>query len=142
MMYNFRRIQKGEEASAAILEKESLRTAWSEKQISEIPENCVYLVCENGGEICGIASIYLVFGEGEIMNIAVSQKHRRKGLAFGLMSALEKEALDKNCENIILEVAVDNLSAISLYKKCGYAPVGTRKGFYKGVDAIIMEKKL
>ncbi len=141
MIISFRNLIKGDEVIASEIEKSCLDTAWSEKQIGETldNENAIYIValCEN--EICGIGSMYCIAGEGQIMNIAVSAHHRRKGIAEGIMQSLLESATEKNCENITLEVAENNISAISLYKKCGYSVIARRKGFYKGIDALIME---
>ena len=46
------------------------------------------------------------------------------------------------CEAITLEVADGNLGAIALYEKHGFTVVGRRLGFYKGKDALNMEKKI
>ncbi len=128
--------------AASDIEQECLSTAWSESQIANLPEYAAYIggFCEE--TLCGIASMYIIAGEGQIMNIAVSQKYRRRGIASGLMNELILLAESKNCEIITLEVAEDNLSAIALYEKCGFAAVGRRNGFYNGKAALIMEKKL
>ena len=46
------------------------------------------------------------------------------------------------CEAITLEVADGNLGALALYEKHGFTVVGRRSGFYKGKDAVKMEKKI
>ncbi len=139
----FRPVLGSDAAKAAEVESESLSTAWSEKQILESIDNsnAVYVVAVCGETVCGIGSMYCVAGEGQIMNIAVAPDCRRRGIADGIMKLLDGEAVKRNCENITLEVAENNLSALSLYKKCGYTAVGRRKGFYGGVDALIMEKR-
>lgn len=133
---------KSEIAQAAKIESECLSTAWSESQIASLPEYAVYVAAFENGMACGIGSMYTVAGEGQIMNIAVSNAFRRRGIANGIMNELILLAKDRNCENITLEVAEDNISAISLYKKCGFTAVGRRNGFYNGKDALIMEKIL
>ena len=140
----FRLVTDSDSEKAAIVESDSLSTAWSKKQIIDSINNdfAVYAVAVTENEVCGIGSMYCVAGEGQIMNIAVSEEYRRRGIAEGIMNFLDGEALKRNCDIITLEVAENNLSALSLYKKCGYSPVGRRKGFYGGVDAIIMEKRL
>lgn len=50
------------------------------------------------------------------------------------------EFLEKNNEEIMLEVAVDNIPALNLYKKMGYKVISERKGYYQGVDALVMKK--
>ena len=128
--------------SASELEKECLVTAWSREQISSLPEYAAYIAAFEGDTLCGIASMYMIAGEGQVMNVAVSPSYRRRGIANGLMESLTERAVDNKCENITLEVAEDNISAISLYKKCGFTCVGRRKGFYNGTDALLMEKKI
>lgn len=128
--------------AAALVERECLLTAWSESQIANLPEYAYYIAAFEAETLCGVASMYVVAGEGQIMNLAVAPKFRRRGVANGLMNELDLIAKSKNCEIITLEVAEDNFSAISLYKKCGFYAVGCRNGFYNGKDAIIMEKKL
>ena len=139
----YRKIDNVQEAQlAADLENACLSTAWSKEQILNIPDYAIYISAFEGETLCGIASMYTIAGEGQIMNLAVSENHRRRGIANGLMNELTLYALDKNCDIITLEVAEDNLSAISLYEKCGFVSVGKRNGFYNGKNALIMEKKL
>lgn len=138
-----RAIQTKEElARAAYIEKTCLSTAWSEKQISELPPSATYICafCEN--ELCGIASMYIIAGEGQIMNLAVLPEYRRNGIADALMNALLSVAREHECELLTLEVEEGNSGAISLYNKHDFAITGRRKGFYNGNDALNMEKKL
>ena len=127
---------------AAEREKECLSTAWSFEQIKGLPDYAYYIGGFEGDMLCGIASMYAIAGEGQIMNVAVSSAFRRKGVAMSLMLSLIEKAKEAKCENITLEVAEDNISAISLYEKCDFAVVGKRNGFYNGKNALIMEKKL
>ena len=39
-----------------------------------------------------------------------------------------------------LEVKINNYIAINLYQKYGYKKVAIRKGYYNGVDGILMER--
>jgi ribosomal-protein-alanine N-acetyltransferase len=44
---------------------------------------------------------------------------------------------------MMLEVGVNNVSAIALYEKLGYENISTRKGYYgPGLDALVMRKEL
>lgn len=127
---------------AAYIESVCLETAWSEAQISALPHYATYVCAFFGGEMCGIASMYVISGEAEIMNIAVLPEYRRNGVADALMSKLVSVAREKECEIITLEVADGNIGAISLYEKHNFVVSGRRKGFYKDADALNMEKKL
>ena len=44
-------------------------------------------------------------------------------------------------KDITLEVKIDNVPAISIYKKFGFKKVAIRKNYYNGTDGILMERK-
>ncbi len=129
----------GEIKQAAFIEKSCLSTCWSEQQIASLPEYASYIAAFDGNEMVGIASMYTLANEGQIMNLAVLSNHRKKGVGKKLMDSLLLIAREKSCASVSLEVAESNNSAIALYRKCGLESIGRRKGFYNGTDAIIME---
>ena len=47
-----------------------------------------------------------------------------------------------NVLSITLEVKKSNNNAIHLYEKLGFNKVSIRKGYYQGIDGILMEKEL
>lgn len=59
-------------------------------------------------------------GEMYISNIAVLPAFRDKGFGSELLDNIEKVALEKGCNNIVLDVDVDNKKAISLYRRLGF----------------------
>ena len=133
---------KDEFSRAAYIEGMCLDTAWSEAQIADIPSYAAYIGAFSDGSMCGIASVYLIAGEAEIMNIAVLPEYRRKGVGDALMSSIFSLAQENGCTAATLEVADGNVGAIALYEKHGFKVTGRRIGFYKGVDALNMEKTL
>jgi ribosomal-protein-alanine N-acetyltransferase len=77
----------------------------------------------------------------EMMQIVIDAEYQHQGLATQLMQAVILEARKKNVKTIQLEVRASNVSAISLYRKCGFVEVGVRKNYYQGKeDAILMDK--
>lgn len=102
----------------------------------------VYLVCVDDDEILGYCGLWGVLGEGNIVNIAVKESARRRGVATMLMNSLEVYGREKNIVVYFLEVRESNESARNLYKKCGYRDIGLRKNFYeKPVEnAVVMSK--
>ena len=59
------------------------------------------------------------------------------------MTELEKWSSSKQAPAMMLEVGVNNASAIALYEKLGYENISTRKGYYgPGLDAFVMRKEL
>ncbi len=141
-MVTVRPIESGEEEVAARIESEALSTAWSVSQISNRDAHTIYLVALVDGEVCGIASLNLIFDDCEILNIATDPKHRRRGIADALMRSIIDTASEKSVSALTLEVAESNSGAISLYEKHGFSRIGIRKGFYNGETAIVMQRNM
>lgn len=89
-------------------------------------------------EIIGFIHIQDLIDEIDVINIAINEENRRKGYASKLIEHVINYAKDKK---IILEVSDQNISALNLYKKYNFIEINRRKGYYNGIDAIIMEKK-
>ena len=87
------------------------------------------------GDIAGYIEYNDIYNTVDIVNVFVIEKYRRRGIARALMKKII--SLDK--KNITLEVSVLNKAAISLYEGLGFKRVALRKGYYNGVDAILME---
>ncbi len=72
----------------------------------------------------------------DLLSIVVESEYRNKGIAFNLIKYLMNEyCLTKS---ITLEVAVNNFNALSLYRRLNFKVVNVRKGYYHGVDALLM----
>lgn len=74
-----------------------------------------------------------------ILHIYINKKYRNQNKALLLIDYILS---DTDIETIILEVNVNNIPAINLYKKLGFKIINTRKKYYNGIDAYIMEKKV
>ena len=85
--------------------------------------------------------------EAELLTIATHPDYQRRGLAQSCMTDWHRRAASTGATRAFLEVAADNTGAIALYERCGYAPCGLRRGYYRrageeAVDAILMERDL
>jgi ribosomal-protein-alanine N-acetyltransferase len=59
------------------------------------------------------------------------------------MESLEKWAQMRVAPSMMLEVGINNSSAIALYESLGYSIINTRKNYYgPGLDAHVMRKEL
>ena len=80
---------------------------------------------------------------GRIYTLNVRPKLRGKGIGKLLMKIIEESFKREGCEEIILEVAVDNLPALNLYRRMGYRFVEKLENYYgAGRDAYRAMKKL
>jgi len=91
-----------------------------------------------GSGPAGLLLWRMTAGEAEILTVAVLPPWRRHGLGRRLMEAALAAAAEAGAEAMFLEVAADNTAAESLYRGLGFAPVGRRKGYYNGHDALTM----
>ena len=95
------------------------------------------------GEVVGFVGVWIIAGEGDITNIAVTPKYRKHGIASNLLIKLFEVCKTFNCGDITLEVRASNIPAQNLYKKFNFKEEGMRKGYYSdnGEDTIIMWKR-
>ena len=96
-----------------------------------------YLVYKDKNKIIGFLYYSEIYERIEINQIEVEEKYRRQQIGTKLL-----EFLCKKEKNITLEVKKDNIPAIKLYEKFDFKEVAIRKGYYQGIDGILMEKKI
>lgn len=80
--------------------------------------------------ILGFITVQTILQDIEILNICVDIEHRKKGIGKLLIKHIIDVTLTKKDTNIFLEVNVNNIKAIELYKKVGFKIISTRKGYY------------
>jgi ribosomal-protein-alanine N-acetyltransferase len=82
-------------------------------------------------------------GHGHIITIDVVAAARRSGVGSLLLRAAEDRLSSVHCRSVELETAVDNVSALSFYKRHAYSVVRTFPRYYSnGVDALVLQKDL
>ena len=96
-----------------------------------------YLVLKENSEIIGYIYYSDIYDRAEINQIEINFIHRNCGKG----SIILEKMISLVDKNITLEVKKDNIPAIKLYKKYNFAEVAIRKGYYNGVDGILMERK-
>ncbi|HEV2470961.1 MAG TPA: N-acetyltransferase [Candidatus Sulfotelmatobacter sp.] len=79
---------------------------------------------------------------GHIITIDVLASARRSGLGSALLSSAERRMRAAGCHAIGLEAAVDNVGALSFYKRHRYSVIRTWPRYYSnGVDALVLRKE-
>ena len=123
-------------------EKTAFRDPWDSATVAgELSKDYArYLIADNGGRVEGYAGLWCLYETAELVRIATREK--RRGTGGALMEAVLDTAREAGCERIMLEVRADNAPARELYKKYGFREMSVRRGYYGGVDAVIMEKTL
>jgi ribosomal-protein-alanine N-acetyltransferase len=97
-------------------------------------------VLSAGQYIIGFAGLWMLAGEAHITNIAVREKHRRRGIGEALLIGIIELAIELGAHLVTLEVRASNSDAQKLYAKYGFVRVGRRRGYYtdNGEDAVLM----
>ncbi|MDY0117924.1 MAG: ribosomal protein S18-alanine N-acetyltransferase [Sulfurimonadaceae bacterium] len=102
-------------------------------------KNNLLIVAVEEGEIAGYILVLIKRNTPKIYSLGIKQAHRNKGIGSLLLKEILYKTKEKEFKSLILEVRVDNKSAIELYKKYNFEVFETRKSFYKdGCDALIM----
>lgn len=136
------RMNESHVSAVAELEKQNFSEPWPEIAVrSELTNKlALWLVALEGDTVVGYVGSQTVLQEADMMNIAVADTHRRRGIARLLVEELIRQ-LDA-CQ-LTLEVRASNAPAIALYEKLGFTQVGLRKNYYHKPkeDALILRKE-
>ena len=82
-------------------------------------------------------------GIGHILTIDVLPEFQRTKIGSRLLAAAEKKLREERCRSVLLEVAVNNLPALTFYKRHGYSVIQTIPRYYlDSIDALVMGKRL
>ncbi len=97
------------------------------------------LVYEKDNQVIGFLAYSLLIDSVDILDIYVDKEYRQQKIASLLIDYMISMVDPKT--SFLLEVAVDNLPAISLYEKFGFKVIHTRKKYYGQKDAYVMERE-
>lgn len=93
-----------------------------------ITVNCFIVLAKTEKIFCGMAvcfwgySTFLCKPLCNIHDFIISKYFRSKGIGLALLRYVQKEAENRGCAKITLEVRSDNSVAKSLYSKAGFSP--------------------
>ena len=129
-------------SAVAELERQNFSEPWPEIAVrSELTNKlALWLVAVEDGVVAGYVGSQTVLQEADMMNIAVADTHRRRGIARMLVEELIRQL---DAYQLTLEVRASNAPAIALYEKLGFQQVGLRKNYYHKPkeDALILRKE-
>jgi len=78
----------------------------------------------------------------DIHHIEISPEFHNQGYGTQLLNTFLNDMKHRGVKDVTLEVRVDNYNAIHLYEKFGFKVVGNRKGYYQGIDGLLMKLEL
>lgn len=124
--------------------------AWTRSQLAGIlPMGGVSLMLAtepNSGETLGFSLFRTVANESELLLLAVSPSHHRRGVGSRLLEDFLERARNDGVARVHLEVREGN-PAVAMYRSAGFSPVGRRRNYYhapngKPFDAITLAHQL
>jgi ribosomal-protein-alanine N-acetyltransferase len=97
-------------------------------------------VARTAGRTVGFLVAWHVADELHVLNIAVTEALRRRGIARELMRVALRYASEGRIRIILLEVRRSNRPALKLYRSLSFSALGVRPGYYgdNGEDAVEM----
>ncbi|PWR20243.1 GNAT family N-acetyltransferase [Zavarzinia aquatilis] len=95
----------------------------------------------------GFILLRVAADEAEVITLAVDPGWRRRGIGGRLLAAGLGRATQAGATTAFLEVAIDNIAAIALYREAGFTEVGRRRNYYhrpqaSPVDALVLARSL
>jgi len=104
-------------------------------------EDGFFVVLNSSGFVVGYAILAYTPSLGYVLSIAVHPKSRKQGYASELLDLMESKCRARGISNIRLDVRMNNIAAIGLYKKLGLTELRIKKNFYgEGHHALSMGK--
>lgn len=99
-----------------------------------------YGTSSSGVLVVAIAGFWSILEEAHITLLGVHPNWRGKGLGQLMLLGILNLARQRGLERATLEVRASNQTALSLYQKLGFQPVGQRKQYYpdNGEDGLIL----
>ena len=135
-----RAMSRSDVPTVATLERDIYPQPWSARVFfDELGHaNRSYVVATESDEILGYGGFMLVETDAHITTLGVAPGWRRRKLGTRILLALVERAVGRGARHLTLEVRATNTDAQLLYERFGFSPVGKRKGYYQGEDAIVM----
>lgn len=107
------------------------------------PASSYIVALDENKNVVGYAGIWQPLEEAHITNIVTKKDKRQNKIGTKMIEKLIDMAKERKLNDITLEVNINNLPAINLYKKYQFKEVGLRKKYYNNIDdAIIMTLEL
>ena len=106
--------------------------AWSADYIAALLAQpaTIALICDSGFVLVRVAG-----GESEVLSLGVTPAARRRGIGSILLGEALNQARTHGATVMFLDVGAGNSPAIALYKRFGFAQVGSRPGYYTKAGA-------
>ena len=146
MTLEFRALKLRDLNAIEEIERAAYPTPWSRSmfagELAKPSSICLGALDSDTSLLVGYLIISRYVDAWHVMNIAITDDYRRRGIASKLMERLFEITARDGRRGYTLEVRVSNEAAIRLYEGLGFRARGVRRGYYTDnrEDALIMWK--
>ena len=146
MKLELRKLELRDLGAIEQIERESYPTPWSRSmfagELAKPTSLSLGAFDPESGALVGYLVISRYVDAWHVMNLAVTESYRRRGVARTLLDNLFEVTAADELRGYTLEVRVSNVGAIALYERFGFVSRGIRRGYYTDnrEDAVIMWK--
>ncbi len=127
------------------IERSTFPSPWTKANfLFELYQNkCAYNFVVRSREqenVSGFSSVWILFDELKINNIAIAKELRGRGIGSFLLEHVIRFGYAKGCDAASLEVRPSNRIALRMYRSFGFTIAGVRKGYYSdnNEDALLL----
>jgi ribosomal-protein-alanine N-acetyltransferase len=146
-MIVLRQLTLGDLGAIERVERRAYPTPWSRSmfagELAKQSSFCMGAFDSDGRDrLVGYLIVSRYVDAWHIMNLAVDDPYRRRGVARLLLDELFATTAGDSLRGYTLEVRISNQRAIELYERAGFRITGVRRGYYTDnrEDAYVMWK--
>src|SRR5215210_7517256 len=130
MTIEFRKLKLRDLTAIEQIERSSYPTPWSRSmfagELAKPSSICLGAIDADEDRLVGYLIISRYVDAWHVMNLAIAESHRRRGVAKALMERLFDLTAGDGRRGYTLEVRVSNRAAIKLYESVGFRARGIR----------------
>lgn len=123
------------------IERAVFSDPWSANDFVECVRSAVpFLVAEEHGVVVGYVVAHSAADEGEVLNLGVAPRQRRRGVGRALVERVLALLAERGVRVVYLEVRESNTVARRLYQSLGFGEVARRARYYRRPveDAVVL----
>ncbi len=141
--FTFREACPDDAKQISVVEKNAQPAPWDEivfKNEFDVKVSNIWVCSNEENTIVAFIVFWIVVDEVHILNVAVHDVARRRGIASAFIKQLKSESERTKKTVLSLEVRASNVPAQALYDGLGFKKIARRKGYYSdnNEDAIIL----
>lgn len=125
------------------IEEAAFEFPWSEEDFIRClrQRNCIGMVAEHNERIVGFMVYELHKNRLHILNFAVHEQMRRRGIGTQMVRKLITKLLPQRRNRILLEIRETNLAAQLFFREAGFRAISLLRDFYEDTteDAYLMQ---